>query len=76
MMANKILQGDCLELLNDFPDNYFDLIFTSPPYVGQIDYHDQHAYAYKIFGFDRKDELEISAISKRQVKEAKEGIFH
>jgi hypothetical protein len=27
--------------------------------VGLIDYHEQHAYAYEIFGFDRKDELEI-----------------
>ncbi|MBI4127887.1 MAG: site-specific DNA-methyltransferase, partial [Parcubacteria group bacterium] len=33
-------------------------IFTSPPYVGQIDYHEQHAYAYDLFGFERRDELE------------------
>ncbi len=33
-----------------------DGIFTSPPYVGQIDYHDQHIYAYELFGFPRKDE--------------------
>ena len=32
-------------------------VFSSPPYVGQIDYHEQHAYAYDLFGFDRKDEL-------------------
>lgn len=36
-----------------------DGIFTSPPYVGQIDYHDQHIYAYELFGFPRNDELEI-----------------
>ncbi len=46
-------------------------IFSSPPYVGLIDYHEQHAYAYEIFGFDRKDELEIGALSKGQGKEAK-----
>jgi hypothetical protein len=34
-------------------------IFTSPPYVGQVDYHDQHAYAYELFGLCRADELEI-----------------
>jgi len=34
-------------------------IFTSPPYVGQIDYHEQHRYAYEIFGIPRKDENEI-----------------
>jgi len=36
-----------------------DGIFTSPPYVGQIDYHDQHIYAYELFGFPRQDNLEI-----------------
>lgn len=25
--------GDCLEVLKDFPENHFDLIVTSPPYV-------------------------------------------
>jgi hypothetical protein len=34
-------------------------IFSSPPYVGLIDYHEQHAYAYDLFGFKRNDELEI-----------------
>lgn len=34
-------------------------IFSSPPYVGQIDYHEQHAYAYDLFSFERKDEFEI-----------------
>ncbi|MFH1071685.1 MAG: site-specific DNA-methyltransferase [Candidatus Glassbacteria bacterium] len=28
-----ILQGDCLEILKDYPDNYVDLIVTSPPYA-------------------------------------------
>ncbi|MCL1892971.1 MAG: site-specific DNA-methyltransferase [Holophagaceae bacterium] len=48
-------------------------IFTSPPYVGLIDYHEQHAYAYDLFGFDRKDELEIGAMFKGQGKEAREN---
>jgi len=39
-------------------------IFSSPPYVGLIDYHEQHAYAYDLFGFKRKDELEIGPLSK------------
>lgn len=41
-------------------------IFTSPPYVGLIDYHEQHAYAYDIFGFERNDESEIGALYKGQ----------
>lgn len=36
-----------------------DGIFTSPPYVGQIDYHEQHEYAYELFGFERRDACEI-----------------
>ena len=30
--VNQIIQGDCLELLKEFPDNYVDLVFCSPPY--------------------------------------------
>jgi len=46
-------------------------VFSSPPYVGLIDYHEQHAYAYDLFGFERKDELEIGPLFKGQGKEAK-----
>ncbi len=41
-------------------------IFTSPPCVGQIDYHEQHAYAYDLFGFERKDGLELGPLYKGQ----------
>ena len=48
-------------------------IFSSPPYVGLIDYHEQHAYAYDLFGFERKDELEIGPLYKGQGREARES---
>jgi len=48
-------------------------IFSSPPYVGLIDYHEQHAYAYELFGFERKDELEIGPLFKGQGKEARKS---
>jgi len=48
-------------------------IFSSPPYVGLIDYHEQHAYAYDLFGFKRKDELEIGPLFKGKGKEARES---
>jgi hypothetical protein len=48
-------------------------IFSSPPYVGLIDYHEQHAYAYELFGFERQDELEIGPLYKGQGREAKES---
>lgn len=34
-VETRILQGDCLTVLEDFPDNTFDLIVTSPPYADQ-----------------------------------------
>ena len=46
-------------------------IFSSPPYVGLINYHEQHAYAYDLFGFDRHDDLEIGPMFKGKGKEAK-----
>lgn len=46
-------------------------IFSSPPYVGLINYHDQHAYAYDLFGFERHDDLEIGHLLKGQGKEAR-----
>ena len=48
-------------------------IFSSPPYVGLIDYHEQHAYAYDLFGFERKDNLEIGPLFKGQGKDAKQS---
>jgi len=46
-------------------------IFSSPPYVGLINYHEQHAYAYEIFGFKRNDELEIGPLFKGQGRESR-----
>lgn len=55
-------------------------IFSSPPYVGLIDYHEQHAYAYDLFGFERRDELEIGSLFQGNGKEARDsyvqGIVH
>lgn len=46
-------------------------VFTSPPYVGMINYHEQHEYAYELFGLDRKDELEIGPLYKGQGENAR-----
>ncbi len=48
-------------------------IFCSPPYVGQIDYHEQHAYAYDLLGFKRNDSLEIGPLYKGQGQEARQS---
>lgn len=31
-MINKIIQGDCLEVMKDIPDKSIDMILTDPPY--------------------------------------------
>lgn len=56
-----------------FSKNKIKGIFTSPPYVGLIDYHEQHAYAYDLFNFDRNDEFEIGPLFKGQNKDAQKS---
>lgn len=46
-------------------------IFSSPPYVGLIDYHEQHAYAYELFGYRRRDDCEIGAMQKGKSRAAR-----
>ena len=54
-------------------DKKIDGIFSSPPYVGLINYHEQHAYSYDLFGFERKDDLEIGPLCKGQGIEARKS---
>ncbi len=82
----KCLTGDSrvidiiteLKLKNDKFGSFLDEqkfagIFSSPPYVGLIDYHEQHAYSYDLFGFTRRDDLEIGPLFNGQGKEARES---
>jgi len=41
---NKILNGDCIEILNSMDDSIIDLTITSPPY--------DNLRSYKGFNFD------------------------
>lgn len=53
-------------------DKKINGIFASPPYLGLINYHEQHAYAYDLFNFKRNDNLEIGSLSKGQSLDARE----
>ena len=64
----QTVNPDLYALLNS---RGIDGIFSSPPYVGLIDYHEQHAYAYDLFGFERNDELEIGPLYRGQGRDAK-----
>jgi DNA modification methylase len=52
----EVLHGDA-RLVD--PPGPVDLVLTSPPYPGLIDYHEQHAYAYELLGLERRDSEEI-----------------
>ena len=54
--AVTVLHGDARTV---DPPGRVDLVLTSPPYPGLIDYHEQHAYAYELLGLERRDEDEI-----------------
>ena len=51
-----VLHGDARAL---DPPGPVDLVVTSPPYPGLIDYHEQHAYAFDLLGLERRDADEI-----------------
>lgn len=48
-----------------------DGILTSPPYVGLIDYHAQHAYAYHLLGLADRRVDEIGAATEGASKKAR-----
>src|SRR5690606_15231738 len=45
-------------------------VITSPPYVGLIDYHEQHNYAYQLLGLEDKRVQEIGAAAGGTSKRA------
>lgn len=48
-------------------------IMSSPPYLGLINYHEQHEYSYDLFGFDWNQDQEIGPLYKGKGKEARES---
>ena len=44
METNRIIQGDCIKVLNSLPDESIDLIFADPPYA-------QYSIFYCFIGF-------------------------
>lgn len=47
-----------------------DMVFTSPPYIGLIDYHEQHRYAYELLGLKNNEKKEIGAARDGQSEQA------
>lgn len=53
----------------EFPQT--DMVLTSPPYVGLIDYHEQHRYAYELLGQEMREDEEIGAAKRGSSELAK-----
>jgi DNA modification methylase len=67
-------------ILNDDSRNVefpkIDAVITSPPYVGLIDYHEQHRYAYELLNLPIKSEEEIGAASNGKSKRAQDDYIN
>ena len=48
-----------------------DGVITSPPYVGLIDYHEQHRYAYELLELADRSDQEIGSSTEGQGKKAR-----
>lgn len=64
----KIVHTDSRMAVCDWVDG----IITSPPYVGIIDYHAQHNYAYNLIGLTDNSDHEIGPAKRGNSKAAKE----
>ena len=77
----EVIHGDSREV--ELPKG-IDMVFTSPPYMGLIDYHDQHRYAYELLGLVNKETKEIGAAKsgssdrakKKYIKEINDVLLH
>jgi hypothetical protein len=63
-----VLHGDSRSI--EFPEA--DLVITSPPYIGLIDYHEQHKYAFELLGLKNRERREIGAAKNGRSKKAKD----
>lgn len=70
--AVQIFCGDSRTV--EFPP--MDAVITSPPYVGLIDYHEQHKYAYELLDLKENRDFEIGAASKGNSKKAEEAYIN
>lgn len=67
--ANVIINhADSREV--NLPDG-IDFVFTSPPYIGLIDYHEQHKYAYELLELQNNEIREIGPAKNGQSVKAK-----
>ncbi len=64
----EVMHGDSMEV--KLPKG-IDMVFTSPLYIGLIDYHEQHKYAYELLGLQNNETKEIGPAKRGSSAEAK-----
>ncbi len=50
----EVHNGDTNDVLVNYPDNYFDFVITSPPYINTFDYYLYHKQRMFWFGYDHR----------------------
>ncbi len=59
METDRIITGDCLEVMKDFPNNSVDLVLTDPPYFLPV----QHYVGTRKDGFSKRSLGDTSVLS-------------
>ncbi|MDR0785505.1 MAG: hypothetical protein LBE74_06430, partial [Treponema sp.] len=54
LSETEILNGDVRTELQGFPDDYFDFVITSPPYINTFDYYLYHKLRMFWLGYDHR----------------------
>ncbi len=69
--VNKVIVGDCKDVMQGWPDECIDLVVTSPPYWGLRDYGDE---TVKVWGSDPECEHDFSLSAPPPRKRSKNDI--
>lgn len=78
---NKIICGDCLEVMKDFPDGFVDLVLTDPPYnIGKnygLEHNDRLPEKEYWEWFEKRftEVLRISSIGYVYISHSDKGIY-
>ncbi len=74
---NKVIHGDCLEVMKDIPDKSIDMILTSPPYDNLRDYNgytfDFERIAKELFRVTKQGGVVVWVVGDATVKGSETG---
>ena len=76
-MMDTILEGDCLEVMKQFPENFIDLTVTSPPYDNLRKYNgysfDFEGIAKELFRITKKGGVVVWAVGDATIDGSETG---